>query len=109
MKLPADSEIARIKVTQYLLKLRNEDDKSKFLSRAGYTLAHADKLLEDLHTLLDGEAEFIQTTEYGDKYRIRGTLIGPNGQQLRVASVWMTEEATRRTKFVTLYPDKDEI
>jgi hypothetical protein len=71
MKLPADSEIARIKVTQYLLKLRDEDDKSKFLSRAGYTLAHADKLLEDLYTLLDGEAEFIQTTEYGDKYRIR--------------------------------------
>jgi len=45
MKLPPDSEIARIKATQYLLKLRDEDDKSKFLSLAGYTLAHADKLL----------------------------------------------------------------
>ena len=109
MKLPANSEIARIKVTQYLLKSRDEDDKSKFLSRAGYTLAHADKLLEDLRGLLDGEAEFIQATEYGDKYRIRGTLTGPNGKRLRVLSVWMTEEATRRTKFVTLYPDKDEI
>jgi hypothetical protein len=66
-------------------------------------------LLEDLSTLLDGEAEFIQATEYGDKYRIRGTLKGPNGRQLRIVSVWMTEEATGRTKFVTLYPDKDEI
>src|SRR6266496_3545627 len=109
MKLPADSEVARVKVTNYLLKLRDEDDKSKFLSLAGYTLAHADKLLEDLHALLNAEAEFIQTTEYGDKYRIRGTLTGPNGKQLRVVSVWMTEEATGRTKFVTLYPDKDEI
>ncbi len=109
MKLAADSEIARIKVTQYLLKLRDEDDKSKFLSLAGYTVAHADKLLEDLRALLNGEAEFIQTVEYGDKYRIRGTLIGPNGKPLRVVSVWMTEEATNRTKFVTLYPDKDEI
>jgi hypothetical protein len=35
MKLSADSEVARIKVTQYLLKLRDEDDKSKFLSQAG--------------------------------------------------------------------------
>jgi hypothetical protein len=109
MKLSADSEVARIKVTQYLLKLRDEDDKSKFLSQAGYTLAHADKLLEDLSGLLDREAEFIQATEYGDKYRIRGTLKGPNGRQLRIVSVWMTEEATGRTKFVTLYPDKDEI
>jgi hypothetical protein len=109
MKLSADSEVARIKVTQYLLKLRDEDDKSKFLSQAGYTLAHADKLLEDLSGLLDCEAEFIQATEYGDKYRIRGTLKGPNGRQLRIVSVWMTEEATGRTKFVTLYPDKDEI
>ena len=70
MKLPADSQIARVKMTQYLLKLRDEDDKSQFLSQAGYTLAHADKLLEDLRRLLDGEAEFIQTTEYGDKYGI---------------------------------------
>lgn len=109
MKLPSDSEIARIKVTHYLLKLRDEDDKSQFLALAGYTLAHADKLQDDLRGLLGGEAEFVQTTEYGDKYRIRGTLTGPNGRPLRVASVWMTEEATGRTKFVTLYPDKDEI
>jgi len=109
MKLPANSEIARIKATHYLLRLRDEDDKSKFLALAGYTLAHADKLLEDLRGLLKGEAELVQATEYGDKYRIRGTLTGPNGRQLRVASVRMTEGATGRTKFVTLYPDKDEI
>lgn len=105
MKLPPDSEITRIKATHYLLKLRDEDDKSQFLALAGYTLAHADKLLEDLRGLLDNEAEFVQTTEYGDKYRIHGTLTGPNGRTLRVASIWMTEEATGQTKFITLYPD----
>ena len=109
MRLPADSEIARVKVTQYLLKPRDEDDKSKFLALAGYTLAHADKLLADLRELLKGEAELLQTTEYGDKYRICGTLTGPNRRQLRIATIWMTEEATGRTKFVPLYPDKDEI
>jgi hypothetical protein len=109
MKLPPDSEIAGVKVTQYLLKLRDEDDKSKFLALAGYSLAHADRLIEDLRGLLDGEADLVQTTEYGDKYRIHGTLTGPSGRTLRVASIWMTEEATGRTKFVTLYPDKNEI
>lgn len=53
MKLPPDSEIARVKVTRYLLKLRDEDDKSRFLALGGYTLARADKLLEDLRGLLD--------------------------------------------------------
>lgn len=109
MKLPADSEIARIKVTHYLLKLRDEDDKSRFLALGGYTLVHADKLLDELRGLLAGEAEFVQSTEYGDKYRIHGTLTGPNGRALRVASIWMTEAATGRTKFVTLYPEKYEI
>jgi Domain of unknown function (DUF6883) len=109
MKLSADSEISRAKVTQYLLKLREEDDKSKFLAQAGYSLAHAEQLLQDLRGLLAADAEFLQKTEYGDKYRIRGTLIGPNGKQLCVLSIWMAEEITGRTKFVTLYPDKNEI
>ena len=109
MKLPADSEIARIKATQYLLKLREEDDKSKFLSQAGYTAAHAEKLLQDLRGLLADDAEFVQKTEYGDKYQICGTLTGPNGRKLRVASIWMVERATGKTKFVTLFPDKNEI
>jgi hypothetical protein len=106
MKLPPDSEIARVKATQYLLKLRDEDDKSKFLARAGYTGAYAGRLLQDLRGLLDADAEFVQKTEYGDKYQICGTLAGPNGRTLRVVSIWMIERATGKTKFVTLYPDK---
>ena len=106
MKLSADSEIARIKVTQYLLRLRDEDDKSKFLALAGYTLADADRLLDDLSSLLALDADFVRTTAYGDKYQICGTLTGPNGRALRVTSIWMIEKATGKTKFVTLYPDK---
>lgn len=106
MKLPADSEIARIKITQYLLRLRDEDDKSKFLALAGYTLAHTNRLLEDLRNLLAVDAEFMHTTAYGDKYQICGTLTGPNGRALRVTTIWMIEKTTGQTKFVTLYPAK---
>ena len=56
--------------------------------------------------LLPLEAELIEETEYGPKYLIRGTLRGPNGRAVRVVSIWMTEDATGETKFVTLYPDK---
>lgn len=56
--------------------------------------------------ILPLEAEFIEQTEYGPKYRIRSTLRGPNGRDLTVVTIWMTEDATNQTKFVTLFTDK---
>ena len=107
MKLPANTIIARRKLDEYLLRHRDEDDKSGFLALAGYTLANADRLMSDLRTqLLPLDAELFDETEYGTKYRIRGTLTGPNGRALRVLSIWMKEDATGDTKFVTLLPDK---
>ena len=108
MKLPPNAVIARAKVANYLLQWRPENDKSQFLALAGYTAEHVDRLLEDIRNqLLPLEAEFEETTEYGDKYRIAGTLTGPNGRPLRVVSIWMTETASGLTKFITLYPAKE--
>jgi len=106
MKLPEDTAIARTKLHEYLLRHRDEDDKSGFLALAGYTLNNAQRLMHDIRTqLLPLDAEFFDWTEYGSKYRIRGTLTGPNGHVLRVVSIWMKEDATGETKFVTLFPD----
>jgi hypothetical protein len=107
MKLPANTVIDPRKLAQYLLRYRDEDDKSGFLALAGYTLETADRLMSDLRTqLLPLDAEFFDRTQYGPKYRIQGTLTGPNGRVLRVVSIWMKEDATGETKFVTLFPDK---
>lgn len=107
MKLPPETAIATAKVTHYLLRLRDEDDKSQFLALAGYVADDPDRLIRDIREqLLPLDAELIGPTEYGTKYRICGTLRGPNGRELRVISFWMTVEATGVTKFLTLYPDK---
>lgn len=107
MKLPADTIIARRKVFEYLLRHRREDDKSGFLALAGYTLDDADRLLSDLRTqLLPLDAEWFEDSEYGPKYRIRGTLTGPNGRALPALSIWMKDNTTGETQFVTLRPDK---
>jgi hypothetical protein len=107
MKLPADTIIASRKLTQYLLRLRLEDDKSQFLALPRYTLGDADRLMSDIREqILTLEAEPFDETEYGPKYRIRGTLTGPNGRGLRVSTIWMQENTTKQTKFVTLLPDK---
>jgi hypothetical protein len=107
MKLPADTIIARRKLDEYLLRFRREDDKSGFLALAGYRLENAHVLMRDIREqLLPMDAELFERTEYGPKYRIRGELTGPNGTVLRVLSIWMRENATGETKFVTLVPDK---
>lgn len=102
MKLPSAATIATRKLTEYLLSKRQEDDKSQFLGLAGYTLRNSERLLEDLKLLARTEATFVESTEYGDKYEIRGKLVGPNGQELAVTTIWMTEIATGETKFITL-------
>jgi hypothetical protein len=106
MKLPSTPTISTRKLTQYLLAKRLEDDKSQFLNLAGYTLSNSECLLNDLAALARCDAVFLESTEYGDKYEIRGKLTGPNGRGLSVVTIWLTEAVTRETKFITLYPDK---
>ncbi len=106
MKLPAGTIIAREKLTDYLLRPREDHDKSGFLAVAGYTATDADRLEADLRLqLLPLDAVSIGQTVYGEKFIIRGPLTGPNGRTLKVLSVWMLEKATGFTKFITLYSD----
>ena len=106
MKLPQDATIDPEKITHYLLRPRDEDDKSAFLGQVGYTQSQAEQLLTDLRRQIQPlDAECLGTLLYGTKYRIRGVLRGPNGRELRIVSIWATIEKTGFTKFITLYPD----
>lgn len=106
MQLPRDSIIAPQKLTDYLLRLREDHDKSGYLALAGYSAEDAAQLESDIRDqLLSQTAESAGRNPYGEKFIVRGTLIGPNGRSLRVISIWMLEKATGLTKFITLYPD----
>jgi hypothetical protein len=108
LKLPDNSIISPEKITEYLLKWQPDNDKSKFLARAGYSSDNWQQLLEDIRTqILPIEAELMRKTAYGDLFRIKGKLHGPNGIALRVITVWMVEHASRQTKFITMFPDKE--
>ena len=39
-------------------------------------------------------------------YEIRGPLVGPNGVTLQIRSIWMKENVSGVTKFITLIPEK---
>jgi hypothetical protein len=67
MKLPANTVIARRKMTDYLLRPRLEIDKSGFLALAGYTSEHAGRLLNDLRDQLlpaTGAVKFVNSRSY---------------------------------------------
>jgi hypothetical protein len=108
LKLPANATIAKEKLTDYLLKWQPDNDKSKFMALAGYTLSQWKRLEHDIRTqILSGDAALARKTPYGDLFRIRGDLIGPNGVSLRVVTIWMTEHVSGETKLITLFPDKE--
>jgi hypothetical protein len=106
--LPQDAIISKAKITKYLLILLPKDDKSQFLAQAGYGLENWQQLESDLREqILPLEATPIEETEFGLKYQIRGSLIGPNGISLRIFTIWLIDASSQQTKFVTLFPDKE--
>lgn len=86
-----------------------DNDKSIFLGIAGYTLKNWNRLADDIRTqLLPHDALLVRETPFGNLYKVRGVLLGPNGKKLKVVSIWMTEYETKVSKFITLYPDKEK-
>jgi hypothetical protein len=64
-------------------------------------------LERDLHHLAQmHEILAIETSPYGIKYDVRGTLQGPKGSTLYVVTIWITLKATGEARFVTLFPDR---
>ena len=102
--LNLNAVIAEEKLTKYLLVLLPKDDKSQYLALAGYALENWQQLEKDLREqILSLEAVPIEMTRYGQKYSITGSLIGINGNAIRVKTIWIIENEI--TRFVTLFPE----
>ena len=108
MKIPTDRlVIPAAKLTHYLLVERDEDDKSKFLAQAGFTLENPAALENAIRQLAARtEAEADRTNEFGVYYQIKGDLSGPNGYNLAVITVWLDDTQLGMVRFITLKPWK---
>lgn len=109
MRIPPDATIQMEKLTAYLLVAREWDDKSKFLGQAGFTRENPHLLLAAIRELA-ATAEAVEDgrNEYGVFLRAEGTLTGPNGRALRVATIWLESWTDRQVRFVTLKPWKEK-
>ena len=105
MKIPSDAFIPMEKLTKYLLVPREYDDKSKFLSLAGFALKKPEVLMETIREFIEThEAVEDGENDYGEFYRADGLLAGPNGRELSVVTIWLRWKSDDKFHFVTLKP-----
>lgn len=110
MRLPAgEAIIPSEKLVNYLLVPRLEDDKSKFLALAGYTLENPDALDAAIRNMLrESDAVLDRRNEYGDYFQVTGVLVGANGRDLRVVTIWIIKaNSDGAYRFVTLKPARE--
>ncbi len=107
MRIPADAIISHEKLTNYLLKPRPWDDKSKFLAQAGFSHNNP-AALQDAIRRTSGYFDAIEdgTNDYGTFFRIEGLLHGPTGRPLQVVLIWLQWELDGTFHFVTLKPQR---
>jgi hypothetical protein len=104
---PDRTVVADAKVRDYLLSPSHPVGrfKASFFVSLGFTVTNWKDLRDALLTVARaGEANPGQTSPYGLKYEVRGTITGPLGRQASVVTVWMVPEGRDFAHFVTAFP-----
>lgn len=79
--------------------------KARFFKALGYEAGAWERLQSDLLAQLQaGEAVLRETSPYGQKFEVGGTLQGPNLRTARIVSVWMVPDGGGAPRFITAYP-----
>ena len=108
MRIPEDAVIPEDKITRYLLVQKARNDKSKFLAQAGFTQDNPEALRTAIQMLArTAEAIEDRSNEYGTFYQVVGELVGTNGVNLLVVTIWLQRQVDGKFQFVTLKPLKE--
>jgi hypothetical protein len=108
VRIPSDAIIPLEKLTKYLLVPKRKNDKSKFLAQAGFTLENPEALEAAIRQIIaENDAAYDRTDEFGDFYEVAGELIGVNGVNLGVVTIWIVRIENKDIyRFVTLKPQE---
>jgi hypothetical protein len=96
------------KLRDYLLSSSHTVGRAKaeFFVGLGYAREDWHVLAADLRALVENsEATEVETTRFGTKYEVRGTLTGPAGRQAGIVSAWIILAGEDFPRFVTAYPE----
>jgi hypothetical protein len=112
MPIPdADSAVVpSAKITDYLLNLSHPvgGPKARWFLALGYKLDQPEQLASDLQCLVRTSDQFVvETTSFGVKYKVKGSLTSPTGQVADIVAVWIIEMGSSEPRLVTVVPDKE--
>jgi hypothetical protein len=80
--------------------------KAHFFTRLGFARDTWQDLRDQLHSVaLQEEAEVSERTDYGQKYIVRGRIVGMAGRQAKVLTTWIVLHEEEVPRFVTAYPE----
>ena len=105
----SEVDISRRKLTGYLLATGHPvgGAKARYFESRGYSVDAPEVLEESLtHVALKGEVVSEEATEWGTKYLVVGTVRAPDGNPMRLATVWIDGDE-QVPMLVTAYPVKD--
>lgn len=107
MKIPnsKEAQVSEAKLREYLLSTDHTIGrfKARFFAGLGFTNENWTELRGQLLELANGDAELVEGAEYGQKYRVLGTLEGPRGAA-EVVAVWIVLTGDDVPRLVTVYP-----
>lgn len=102
-----DALIDSEKLRDYLLSHEHPHGrfKARFFNALGFRADQWQELESALRTQhLTQDAEAVQVAAEGQKFRIRATLIGPEGESAMVVSIWFIRPRETAPRFVTAFP-----
>lgn len=110
MKLPgADRAIVPPeKVRDYLLSPTNPRARGKvaFFQSLGFLAMGWEALqLVLIEVARSGDADAGKKSEFGEKYEVRASIVGPAGREAVIKTVWIVEAGDDHPRFVTAHPD----
>jgi hypothetical protein len=95
------------KLRDYILSPAHPTGRFKFafFRSLGYEPDDFERLATDIRAMLGADAELVETTRFGSKYRVSSTLTGPNGRSAAVVAIWIILSGHTAPRFVTAYPE----
>ena len=110
MNLPnrENAYVSPEKLIDYLLSESHPvgGSKARYLRTTGFDDTNMDLLQEGLLTIARMfEVQNIFSIPYGEKFVIEGEMLAPNGNFIRLRTVWIIDKGQDRPRFVTAYPE----
>jgi hypothetical protein len=99
--------IDRQKLTDYALSPEHPVGRFKavFFAKIGFTIRNWKQLDLELRRLVrQTPAELDDMTRFGQKYVVRGKIVGSRGRTAEILTVWIILKGEQIPRLVTLYP-----